>query len=193
MTNYCEPVNLFPPLVWKFRYEFNWQALESRIHDLFSLVDQNSSLEQGDAVSTVTLPEHLQPHMWLELKDFQERLGLAIDDIKKEYQFVDKKSRVIQSWINRHGLGGKTIEHSHNRVTFATAAYLKCPPHTGNIVFRDPLEYHNSLFPIYPEESSIKEIEVTTNDVLIFPGWLKHYVTENKTTEQRYVLTLNIL
>lgn len=192
MHNYCEPINLFSPLVWKFRYDFKWEEVEDRIKHLFSLVELNSDLEKGDAISTVSLPAHLQPHTWLEFKDFQQRLGLAIDDIKKEYQFVEKKSKVENSWINRHGMGGTTIEHTHNKVTFAVAAYLKCPPCSGNIVFRDPLEYHKHNFPIYPEESCLKEVQVETNDVLIFPGWLKHHVKPNQSTEDRFVFTLNI-
>lgn len=191
--NHCQPVDLFPSLVWKLQYEFEWSKFETRVENLFSLVERNSNLEKGDAVSTVSLPQHLQPHTWFELKEFQERLGLAIDDIKKEYQFVDKKSHVDQSWVNRHGLGGETLEHSHNKVTFAVAAYLRCPVNSGNIVFKDPLEYHKHNFPIYPEESAYREIQVKTNDVLIFPGWLKHYVKPNQSNKSRYVLTLNII
>jgi uncharacterized protein (TIGR02466 family) len=192
MHENCEAVNLFSPLIWKFKYQFQWDQIEDRVRQLISSVEENSKLEKGDAISTVSLPENLQPHTWLEFRDFQLRLGLAIDDIKKEYQFVNKKSQVIQSWINLHRSGGETIQHTHNAVTFAVAAYLKCPPGSGNIVFVDPLEYHKSNFPIYPEESGFKELPVETNDVIIFPGWLKHYVKPNQSGQERFVFTLNI-
>lgn len=192
MHENCEFIHLFSPLICKFTYDFDYQSINPRIIELFRLVQENSKLEAGDALSTVSLPERLQPHTWIEFKDFQTKLGLILDEVKKEYKFVDKRSVVKQSWINRHGNGGETLEHTHSATTFAVAAYLKCPPNSGNIVFRDPLEYHKHSFPIYPEESNFKEVLVKTNDVLIFPGWLKHHVKPNKSQEERLVLTLNI-
>jgi len=35
-------------------------------------------------------------------------------------------------------------------------------------------------------------LPVETNDVLIFPGWLKHRVQPNNTNEERIVMTFNI-
>jgi hypothetical protein len=40
--------------------------------------------------------------------------------------------------------------------------------------------------------SEYREIEVNTNDVLIFPGWLKHRVQPSRTDEERIVMTFNI-
>lgn len=185
-------VYLFPPLIWKFKYIFDFAALEPKINQLFALVDENSKLEQGNAVSTVSVDQKLQPHSWDELADFQNWLGSSFEQIKDLYKFKNRQSEVTQSWINRHGIGGLTAEHNHNFSTFVVSAYVRCPPSSGNIEFKDPLEYHLSSFPIEPEEVLYRELPVETNDVLIFPGWMRHRVQPSNSLESRYVMTFNI-
>ena len=36
-------------------------------------------------------------------------------------------------------------------------------------------------------------IDVQTNDVLFFPGWLTHKTEVNKTNQNRYVMSLNVM
>ncbi len=187
-----ESVNLFPSILWKFNYNFNWIKLEPKISKLFDLVEKNSDLEVGDAVSTVSLNQTLQPHTWPELEHFQIALGGFINQIREQNDFVHNHSEVTQSWCNRHRHGGETIEHCHNYSTFVVSCYVKCPPQSGNIVFRDPLEYHKSNYPVIPESYFLKELSVNTNDVVIFPGWLKHKVQPSQSFEDRYVITINI-
>jgi uncharacterized protein (TIGR02466 family) len=186
------PLNIFLPYIWKYNYDFNRAELTPKLDNLFSLVKENSQLESGNALSTVSLPSHLQPHTWPELREFQHWLGDKIDYLRAVNKFIINHSEVSNSWANKHGPGGVTLEHSHSNVTFVVACYLWCPPQSGNIEFKDPLEYHKSGWPIIPEESLYAEVPVETNDVLIFPGWVKHRVQPNLSTQDRYVLTFNI-
>jgi uncharacterized protein (TIGR02466 family) len=183
---------VFPSDIWKFNYSFNYEILNPKIQNLFSIVEQNSKLESGDALSTVSIDRDMQPHTWAELADFQNWLGEKIAHIRRELGFTNGYSEVVGSWFNRHGLGGNTIEHNHNATTFAVAAYISLPPNAGFIEFKDPLEYHKTLYPIIPEETLYREVPATTNDVLIFPGYIRHRVQPNKTNNERIVLTLNI-
>lgn len=185
-------ISLFPPLVYKFEYEFDQKIFLPKIKDLFKLVKKNSFLETGDALSTVSLNEIHQPHTWMELKDFQEWLGDKIGSIKRDYEFFNTNSKVDQSWVNLHKKGGKTLEHVHSFTTFVVSSYLQCPPNSGNIEFLDPLEYHKFQHPIIPEEVLWKQVECKTNDVLIFPGYIKHRTQENFTDDERIVMTFNI-
>jgi|TARA_B100001094_G_scaffold178403_1_gene172429 uncharacterized protein (TIGR02466 family) len=185
-------IHLFPPTIWKYTYNFPLNELETPIQEVFESVERNSSLEKGAALSTVTLPEHAQPHTWEELADFQQWLGNKLTDIKEEFNFYERQSTVIGSWFNRHYKTGYTEEHCHNFSTFVASCYLKCPPNSGNIVFRNPLEYHYTNFPIVNETQTLQEVQCNTGDVIIFPSWLKHFVRENKTDQERIVMTINI-
>ena len=184
-------LHLFSPYIYKFTYEFDYEKLRPRIEEALNIVENNSSLEAGDAISTVTNDERFQPHTWNELAHFQAWLGDRLTTIKEEHNFYERQSSVIGSWFNRHFKTGYTLEHQHNFTTFVASCYVKCPPNSGNIEFKDPLEYHKTTFPIVGERN-FKELPVQTNDVLIFPGWLKHKVQPNETEQERIVMTFNI-
>ena len=80
---------------------------------------------------------------------------------------------ILNSWINIHDESGETLEHFHNHTDFVVTAYISLPKDTGYIEFRDPLEYHRANTWIEPELQLWKSVPCETNDVLIFPGWLK--------------------
>lgn len=185
-------IQLFHPTIWKYQYSFNWAVLEPKINDLFLQSKTNSLLEKKSAWSTVSCDSDLQPHHWPELQHFIDWIDIITLGIAKDLNFQFADYRITNSWINRHDFSGETIEHNHNNTTFVVSAYLNCPLNSGNIVFKDPLEYHKSSWPIFPEQHLYQEIPVTTNDVLIFPGYLKHYVQPNLSSESRYVMTFNI-
>ena len=185
-------VHLFPPYIWKYTYDFPLDTLQKSIDEVFDAVKHNSALEKGNALSTVANPEWQKPHTWEELGDFQEWLGNKLTGIKEELNFYNRHSEVIGSWFNRHYKSGYTEEHHHNYSTFVASCYLKCPPNSGNIVFRNPLEYQMCNFPIINETQTLSEVECKTGDVIIFPGWLKHLVTPNNTDQERIVMTINI-
>lgn len=182
---------LFSPLIWKFNYKFNLDILYPKISDILNSVKENSLLEKGDALSTVSLNKN-QPHTWPELADFQYWLGEKINGIRKEYEFIENHSTVQHSWVNKHLKLGETLEHSHSHATFVVSCYISCPPGSGNIEFKDPLEYHKHNFPVIPETSFYREVSCETNDVIIFPGWLKHRTQPNQTNQERIVITFNI-
>jgi uncharacterized protein (TIGR02466 family) len=192
VQQYNGELNLFSPFIWKYQYDFEFSKIETKIRHLFSLVEKNSILESGDALSTVSLHRDIQPHSWKEFEKFQQWLGYNINCIKESLKFKNKHSEVINSWANLHKQGGYTLEHNHSNVFFVVSCYLKCPENSGNIEFKDPLEYHYSGWPIETDIDLYKEVKVSTNDVLIFPGWLRHRVQPNLTNEDRIVLTFNI-
>jgi ectoine hydroxylase-related dioxygenase (phytanoyl-CoA dioxygenase family) len=52
----------------------------------------------------------------------------------------------------------------------------------------EPLDYY-----YYDNQKEWMPIEVKTNDVLFFPGWLTHKTEKNLSDEHRYVMSLNIM
>lgn len=185
-------IPLFQPVLWKYQYSFDWNLLESKINYLFSQITTNSLLEKNAAWSTVSCNNDMQPHHWPEFQHFIDWLDIIILGIAKDLNFQSADYKITNSWINLHKNLGETVEHNHNNSIFVVSAYLNCPPNSGNIVFKDPLEYHKSSWPIFPEQHLYQEVPVITNDVLVFPGYLKHYVQPNLSSEDRYVITFNI-
>jgi len=184
-------VDPFPKLIWKFKYNFPYDSIISRIGNLSKETLKNSSLESGAAFSTVTAPFD-PPHSWPELIDFRKWLQEPLDFVWQHHNFKQYNTSVMNSWINIHKKSGVTLEHNHSHTPLVITAYLKLPTDSGFIEFRDPLEYHKTNTPITPEEELWKAIPCETNDILIFPGWLKHRTQPNLTDNDRIVLTMNI-
>ena len=183
--------NPFPNLIHKFNYNFDTDTLVNKVREShYSAPESLSMLEQGDAYSSVG---QLQPHTWPETKDFQEWLEPVVDQVWDEYHFRKIKKYIGGSWYNVHLREGETLEHPHAHVDIVASCYVKAPAGTGNILFRDPLEYHRTNTPITPEREIWHEVPVTTGDVLLFPGWLKHKTQPNATDEERIVFTFNII
>ena len=186
-----ENVDPFPKLIWKFKYNFPFEGIVNRINCLSTETSKNSNLESGAAFSTVAAPFD-PPHTWPELRDFREWLREPLDFVWQHHNFKQYNTSVINSWINVHKKSGVTLEHNHSHTPLVITAYLKLPTDSGFIEFRDPLEYHKTNTPITPEEELWKAVPCETNDILIFPGWIKHRTQPNLIDNDRIVLTMNI-
>ena len=119
--------------------------------------------------------------------------------ILKEFGLADQHITVSNSWVNKHSRGGETTEHMHEFVDLVVSSYLFCPEGSGNLLVRDPLEYHrwhdvieNAYFQKQKYRHPWIEVPVQTNDVLIFPGWLNHKTEKSESDVDRYVMTTNL-
>ena len=74
----------------------------------------------------------------------------------------------------------------------AIAGYLEVPKDSGNLLIENPLRPYKCSEPIGKDYSYWGPIEVETNDVLFFPGWLTHKTESNSTDNPRYVLSTNV-
>lgn len=193
-----EEINLWPSPIWKFKYEFDTDLICFKALDLlshWSVSPESSILETGNALSTAPVGVYdtiFQPHNMEILSDYHAWLSDKIAFIWDKFGFIARSSEISKSWFNIHKFTGKTLEHAHNRTDLVVSAYIKCPNGSGNIEFRDPLEYHKLGFQYNLDKNLWKEVEVETNDVLIFPGWLNHRTQENQTDQERIVMTYNI-
>lgn len=186
-------VDPFPRLIWKYRYDFNKEILLPKIRNLTNTVRLPSSLESGNAESTVSIAPQDQPHRWPELNDFYQWLSSNLDEQWHHHDYTLQHQSIGQSWFNIHRRGGKTEEHYHSRVGLVATCYINLPADSGFIEFRDPLEYAKTNSPQVPEENLWRSIPCQTNDVLIFPGYLRHRTQANNSDEDRIVYTINII
>jgi uncharacterized protein (TIGR02466 family) len=193
-------VTPFGPLIIKTHYDdFNWSILkpicEGFIKGAPPKSVKDSDLEIGDAISSVYNKN--SPHRTTEFKKFYDWLIPIANHITHEEWGMHKsfKFDVSNSWVNLHNKTGVTVEHHHSGVTIVAATYLQIPENGGFIQFKDPLEYQKGFSPLVDPDNDIswKTIPVKTGDVVLFPGWMRHRTQENKSNEQRWVLTTNII
>ena len=185
-------VDPFPPLVYKTSFDFDYKKIKSYIDFFLTMEPESRSLlEKGKSYSSVAWQDK-PPHTWTEFEDFGKFLNTHLPHVYRLHNIIDKTKGVLNSWINIHEETGETLEHFHNHTDFVVTAYISLPKDTGYIEFRDPLEYHRANTWIEPELQLWKPVPCETNDVLIFPGWLKHRTQPNLQNKKRIVMTLNI-
>ena len=85
--------------------------------------------------------------------------------------------------------------HKHPPYTFSGVYYIDVPENSGDIVFDNQFEMNNYAMS-YNEWNSLncKDFKVTPKSgmLLIFPAWLNHYVTPNKSKKERLIYSFNI-
>jgi len=162
----------------------------------YIIADINSPLEHGGTSSVAySRISNDKPHMWEELKPFETWLhGGVLDTALTKWRINGVAYGATDSWINEHPTGAWTSEHNHRGANFSLAYYLHVPENGGNIMFRDPMEYHwgnaNGT-----QDRGVDEIwypaPVKTGDLVLFPGWLYHKTEKNNSLHPRYVLSMN--
>ena len=187
-----EFVDPFPQLICKYHYDFDLKSLYPKIQSTFERYGGLPPLESGDSRSTIDAEKSARPHQWPELQPFVQWLEKVVDQQYKHHNYIYVERRIGESWFNIHKRTGQTLEHHHNGIGLVVTCYLQLPPDAGFIEFRDPLEYHKAHTPIVPELELWKPVECKTNDILIFPGWLKHRTQPSNSDQERIVLTLNL-
>jgi hypothetical protein len=82
-------------------------------------------------------------------------------------------------WFNRYKKGGRALPHYHSDlVDLVVVWYIKATPSMGKFVYQYQGHEHT--------------IEVSTGDLLIFPGTLVHWSEENTSDEERFLMANNI-
>jgi len=115
--------------------------------------------------------------------------------IKEYWKLLNYTQRVdpyiIHMWANDIPPGGFTPSHHHNPIPIAGVFYLDADPRKGNLYLEDPLWPIQSLAPrdyaISPL-MMLKQLEVKSGRLYLFPGWLQHHTKTNLTQESRYIL-----
>jgi uncharacterized protein (TIGR02466 family) len=186
------PVDPWAPLVYKIQYTFPTNELVNLSEIAIADTVHNSRLEEGNALSSVT--SNNKPHSWPVIQTFLDSISPAINKIIDRWSIEPRPWFVGNSWVNCHSEGGFTAEHQHGRHVAVVTAYITLPENSGFIEFRNPLEYHwsQSYLKEHEDASLWYPVECRANEVLIFPGWLKHRTQASKSNDPRWVITFNI-
>ena len=163
------------------------------------VIDENKydTMEKGGGTTSVVISREVPPHVWEEFEDFMPWFYERVNRIWDLWHLTPMNKMLSESWINEHPKGAWTAEHHHQNVTVACAAYLHVPEGSGRFMVKNPYSIYKLSEPLdyhyYDMEMDWEYIDVQTNDVLFFPGWLTHKTEVNKTNKDRYVMSLNVM
>lgn len=196
--------NLFPYLYkTSFKFDFS-DSLRNKIDNFVEIsrkiTKENNleTLEKNGGVTTALLndPYFRGPHTWDEFTPLNMFLQDSVNEVLYEWGIdLHLQKQIEGSWVNVHPPGGYTDEHRHHSVLISCVFYLDVPEGSGDFLVRDPLEIYKLNLPVkntYWDTELWKSVNVKTNDLLLFPGWLQHKTERNNSNNNRYVITWNI-
>ena len=203
MLNHIEKIKISSEVVIKLNYNFDFfNNLKFKVDETIEYskkAEEKVPLESGNATSSVIHNIKGQPHTWIENRKYNQFLQANMPYILKEFGLVYQPIDVANSWVNSHSKGGETLEHKHQFVDLVVSSYLFCPEGSGNLLVRDPLEYHrwnDVVESAFSRTSKYQypwmEVPVKTNELLIFPGWVNHKTEKSECDIDRYVMTYNL-
>lgn len=186
----------------------HWPQAESHNAELAKLIRQKRSESAGVVLSNRggwqshdDLPRWEHPAVaalmqWIYASVLQIHHTYYRDEFA---QFVDqmagKLSLQLSAWANINGKGHSNASHNHPGAFWSGAYYVEAPPGSAHIAFADPRPNINmvrggapmlDLFEPLPDT-----IEPQAGMIVIFPGWLQHYVMPQEVDEERISLSFN--
>ena len=139
---------------------------------------QSSDLVLGENKEIDLLVDHLNN----EIKECATQVGLP-------------ELQIYNIWLNINPPGSYNHLHNHLNSVLSGVYYVDAKPEQGNIQFErnDNGEYHipdNVIKETY-YTSTRATYAAKTGALYIFPGWLKHSVQGNNTTQDRISISFN--
>jgi uncharacterized protein (TIGR02466 family) len=106
---------------------------------------------------------------------------------------------IFEMWTNKYPPGSFIDVHNHAPIPLTVSFYLKKENNAGNLVFEHPLETllkHQPIQALKDRDAYHTlfdhEVQVTTGDLVIFPGWVRHKTQVNSSDSDRIIIGANI-
>ena len=107
---------------------------------------------------------------------------------------------IVEGWTNINKPRDYNIKHNHPQCNFAGVLWIKTPPQSGNLIFESPHSFSSfAEINCYTDEFKKETLsyescvyEPIEGQIVIFPSFLSHCVSENKSNEDRISYSFNI-
>jgi uncharacterized protein (TIGR02466 family) len=107
------------------------------------------------------------------------------------YSTITPEDLNIGGWITKSSPGDYATVHAHGTSDISGCYYAITNGEDGNIFFDNPnLLVHS--WNIITDGVEPKELVPKVGMVVMFPGWLRHGVTKNTSSHDRYSISFNI-
>ena len=129
---------------------------------------------------------------------FFETINNHLHEVFKNYGWVFDQSKVIctSMWAIINKKNSFNIEHSHSNNYLSAAYYVKAPKNCGNFKTSNPNILNRNVYPKAERATEFNSnnitIKINEGDLLIFPAYLPHSVEENKSDEDRVIISFNL-
>ena len=196
MSNNNNILKLFPQPIFKYQIDNYKKINEELIKYIYGLHNNDNV---GVKKSNIN-GWHSKP---FDLKDdipnkFYSHINNYIKDVFNKYGWEYNNTKVVctSMWAIINKKGNFNIEHTHPNNYLSAAYYVKAPKNCGNFKATNPniLNRHIRAKAEQANElnSNSASIKINEGDLIIFPAYLPHSVDENRSDEDRVIVSFNI-
>tara|TARA_B100000989_G_C19413998_1_gene415607 strand:+ start:99 stop:719 length:621 start_codon:yes stop_codon:yes gene_type:complete len=129
---------------------------------------------------------------------FTQALSTYIFDAIKCYGWKCIPERIVVSemWAIINKPSDFNVIHTHPNSYLSAAYYVKAPEKAGKFVIEHPLSVAKHSYPAIEKKTEFNvkgaALNIEEGDLLLFPAYLPHKVNENKSDEDRIVISFNV-
>jgi len=127
-----------------------------------------------------------------------EQINQRLEQLRSSIDFIDEAVlRVESMWININHPYSYNSNHIHPNSYISGVYYVKVPENSGSLVLKHP----SNLISIFTPSELIKQyntfnsskwnIKPHPGDLVMFPSWIEHEVTQNISGDDRISIAFN--
>lgn len=180
-------------MLWLFSVPVGIYDLSHMVTEEINNTLQKIGYTQNDLVDGIRGKQ--DPSQMPELKHLYEEFQKCTDMYSDEMGI--NKSKIYESWMNILTMHGSVGVHRHYDSVVSAAYYPYVEKDSAPITFVSSTEGYRMLdvqhtAPDAPGTytSNVYNVQAKTGQLVLFPGWLQHYVSPNKTS-MRITLSFN--
>jgi uncharacterized protein (TIGR02466 family) len=128
-----------------------------------------------------------------EMINFKKLVNDCLREYLPEYrvEFILRHGhKIVHSWFTKTVRGQRAQEHNHNPADISGCYYLHTTGDDGNIIFIDRGALDNTF--MYFHDNHSHAYEPKEGRIVLFPSYLTHRVSENKTDSTRISFSFDI-
>ncbi|MNF60074.1 hypothetical protein D3C84_416790 [compost metagenome] len=189
-----EVIRLFPTFVWQSRLEPACYEPLNRglLAQIETLMGANAGACKGAAWQS-GYALHRKP----EFAALVGHIEAAVSDVLAFIKVVDAPFRITGCWANALGPGAAHPLHSHPNNFLSGVYYVQTQEGADTISFHDPRPQTAIIRPpvtaLMAYNTDQVVIAVSDGSLLIFPAWLPHSVSVNRSDRLRISVSFNVM
>jgi len=104
---------------------------------------------------------------------------------------LHRRARLSTAWLNINRFKDHNAPHHHPPAALAAVFYVHATPEQGRLCFLDMNGARAATTDI-ADGDPVEWVAPRTGRLVLFPGWLWHYVAPNMTDDARISLAFNV-
>ncbi len=198
MVTNKEILKYFPQPIFRYKVD-NFKKYNSELLDYIYVLKKKDKkgLVRSNQGGWHSPPFDLKAKDSIQQKFALETTKYVFDVIKNYgWKLEPSKTIITEMWAIINKPNDFNVVHTHPNSYLSAAYYVKAPKNGGKFVIENPLEVARHSHPKEDRKTEfnikVAGLEIEEGELLIFPAYLPHKVSENHSDEDRIVISFNI-